>query len=444
MFINDLADLSIPFDALGLLVVARVYHKHIAVLLNDSIWTTRSDNSTKRCSIFLMFRGGVQFNDTCAGLPPLDLSLPKLPPPAPRSRRAAVSTPKPKPNSKRERSSSSSSRKPNKKRGNYGLRSGSIGFYSRERKERQRNTRNSKKPLLKYDLDSLLSRGRKSKPRSAKPNKKGELKEDDPIYNAFKETHTEQEAEDLLHESDDDQDKDKKSSKVSDEDFETENGKINMKTFARLKNPKAPERHFNCSECDVDGITTVKELTAHIKATHPGFKYQCSMCPLMYDTYNGRTKHENKHFLFKYVCEFCCKRFQFPRRYKDHLYLHTKQGGYKCPTRDCKAVLSTMDNLKIHRKIHDEQKMQCTMCDKELAGSSSLRQHMMGLHGNGTRTFCGKIYQWPGTKNKHQRNCDECLEVIDKEINKARNPRHVEKENRQLKSSESATTSSEA
>ena len=45
----------------------------------------------------------------------------------------------------------------------------------------------------------------------------------------------------------------------------------------------------------------IAELTKCIKEAHSGFKYKCSQCERLFDTYNGRTKHENKHY-FAQVC----------------------------------------------------------------------------------------------------------------------------------------------
>ena len=102
----------------------------------------------------------------------------------------------------------------------------------------------------------------------------------------------------------------------------------------------------------------------HIKDAHPGFKYKCSQCQKMFDTYNGWTKHENKHYLLKYACVFCLKRFQFPKRLTEHLFLHTGVGGFKCPCRGCKSVVTSKDNLKIHMQIHDLKEYPCEHCKK--------------------------------------------------------------------------------
>ena len=196
-----------------------------------------------------------------------------------------------------------------------------------------------------------------SRNRTAKPS---ELKEKDPILEAFRNVQSHEDLEVLLV---DYTKKKHDSSKVSETDIKTQNGTVNVKQYGLLKSPLQKDRSLGCSECDVKK-TTIAELTKHIKEAHPGFKYKCSQCERLFDTYNGRTKHENKHYLFKYACVFCLKCFQFLKRLNEHLFLHTGVGGYKCPSRGCKSVVTSKDNLKIHMQIHDLKEFPCTECKK--------------------------------------------------------------------------------
>ena len=68
-YCNDLVELKFPLDTLGLLVIACMFHNHIAIILKECFWTTQGNNDTDRCSIFLIYSGGVNFCDTCTGRP---------------------------------------------------------------------------------------------------------------------------------------------------------------------------------------------------------------------------------------------------------------------------------------------------------------------------------------------------------------------------------------
>ena len=68
-YCNDLVELNFPLDTLGLLVIVQMFHNHIAIILKEHIWTTQGNNNIDRCSIFLIYSGGVIFIDTCTGRP---------------------------------------------------------------------------------------------------------------------------------------------------------------------------------------------------------------------------------------------------------------------------------------------------------------------------------------------------------------------------------------
>ena len=267
---------------------------------------------------------------------------------------------------------------------------------------------------------------KENKDRKAKP---GELKEKDPILEAFCNVQSQEDLEILLA---DYNQKKLGTSKVSETDIKTQNGTVNVKQYCLLKSPIRKDRSSACTECNVKK-TTIAELTKHIKEAHPGYKHKCSQCERLFDTYNGHTKHENKHYLLKYACVFCLKRFQFLKRLNEHLFLHTDVGGYKCPSRSCKSVVTSKDNLKIHMQIHDLKEYPCDQCEKVFHSSSSLHQHKLGVHGNGTISLCGAFYRWPDSKNKHQADCPQCIAEKKRLLNKEWNPRHVKKEQRCLK-----------
>ena len=46
-----------------------MFHKYIAIILKERIWTTQGNNDIDYCLIFLIYSGGVHFHDTCTGMP---------------------------------------------------------------------------------------------------------------------------------------------------------------------------------------------------------------------------------------------------------------------------------------------------------------------------------------------------------------------------------------
>ena len=63
-YLCNLRDISIPMDELGLVICARMYHRHIGIILQNDVWCSRMDNDFDKCFIKLAFMGGVLFCDT--------------------------------------------------------------------------------------------------------------------------------------------------------------------------------------------------------------------------------------------------------------------------------------------------------------------------------------------------------------------------------------------
>ena len=75
-YANQLISPEVPIDELGLLVIARMYHTHFGVILNDRVWYTTDDNTSQYSKFHLMYQGGVYFSDTCTG----NWNMPSPPP----------------------------------------------------------------------------------------------------------------------------------------------------------------------------------------------------------------------------------------------------------------------------------------------------------------------------------------------------------------------------
>ena len=55
---------SFPLNTPGILILARAYKIHVAVFFNNSIWTTDSHHGLERCTVFLLYRGSLVFEDS--------------------------------------------------------------------------------------------------------------------------------------------------------------------------------------------------------------------------------------------------------------------------------------------------------------------------------------------------------------------------------------------
>ena len=66
-YANNIINPDIPMDELGLLIIARMYHMHFGVVMNDHVWNTTDDNSAKVDKFKFMYCGDNRFLDTCTG-----------------------------------------------------------------------------------------------------------------------------------------------------------------------------------------------------------------------------------------------------------------------------------------------------------------------------------------------------------------------------------------
>ena len=148
-YVNDLVDLAIPLDQLGLLILARTYHRHITVFCKDYVWTTRSDNAMRDCTAYLVYKGGVNFID----------SVPDNVVPSKKdSLKIVGSTPVKTPRNKRKTVSANRIITKRRKRTETDTDTDTVfrsGFAERQ-------TRNSKREKCRVSLDKVLQQYRSS------------------------------------------------------------------------------------------------------------------------------------------------------------------------------------------------------------------------------------------------------------------------------------------
>ena len=84
-YMETICDLGQPLDEIGIVLIARMYHVHVAVMQNKYYWTTRKDHDVQVCTILLGWKGNLQFIDIkwkeMQELPVYNLCNAKYPPP---------------------------------------------------------------------------------------------------------------------------------------------------------------------------------------------------------------------------------------------------------------------------------------------------------------------------------------------------------------------------
>ena len=255
----------------------------------------------------------------------------------------------------------------------------------------KRSTRNSNSAGL-FKLEDVLGTSRK---RKVKPKN---LAEPDPVLNAFKDVDP-NEVKEILKS---DEEHDNKWRKVDEKDVPTDMGSLNIKTKLEYVKKRVG-----------NGCTAVVDVTIKLKHWRTlRNTTKCTViesCKKMFRGYNALHKHEKKHFIYKYFCPECGKRFQFPSELNAHSATHDESLKLPCTYPKCKERCRDKFSLKQHLSTHfKDMKYRCDDCEKDFTDRGSYKQHMKGKHGDRYKTLCGKTYAWPDGKNAHEQVCDLC------------------------------------
>ena len=85
-------------DEVGLFLFARMFHIHIAVIVNDVVWTTHCKQNLRECNIVLGYKGNCEFVLLTEFTPadePVDTDITEIPPDsmlAPTTRTCTIRT----------------------------------------------------------------------------------------------------------------------------------------------------------------------------------------------------------------------------------------------------------------------------------------------------------------------------------------------------------------
>ena len=67
-YLENITSPKVPIDELRLLILAGMYHGHIAVIMFDWCWTTGFDLVPMTCEYMFAYAGGVKFLATCSSV----------------------------------------------------------------------------------------------------------------------------------------------------------------------------------------------------------------------------------------------------------------------------------------------------------------------------------------------------------------------------------------
>ena len=155
-----------------------------------------------------------------------------------------------------------------------------------------------------------------------------------------------------------------------------------------------------------------------MEAHHGSFKWKCANCTERFVFKEELVKHFIAvHDERPYKCPICDKTFEAEENMKLHVTTHDK-GGQPCSV--CGKVLSGKSALYLHMKVHNtsDKQFQCEQCESKFTLKQNLKFHIRRVHGPPlTCEHCGTLIKGLTSLRKHllvmhgekmRYNCDIC------------------------------------
>ena len=143
--------------------------------------------------------------------------------------------------------------------------------------------------------------------------------------------------------------------------------------------------------------------------------FTCDICKKIFNTKFQLQVHEKSHITEKeFPCSLCSKKFKSERYVKMHIYnTHNKRNGKALTSKVESGVCDICGkwfrfkcNAIRHREIHfEEKRFDCSICHMKFRHSSSLKRHMLSHQGKAEYVCeqCGRSFKMKQTLIQHHR-----------------------------------------
>ena len=169
---------------------------------------------------------------------------------------------------------------------------------------------------------------------------------------------------------------------------------------------------LNCPRCSFTG-SNQKYCLSHICDKHLDYRFPCNFCDRLFKVYNTKYRHEQEHREQpSHICADCGMAFLYESELNRHVGVHNDVLPYPCEK--CTKCFASKKSKDRHFRSHGEQSIKCK-CGKISTSHEKHYTYFRGAHGKSYDSKCGKNFQWPAGRARHQNKCTTCKEIIARE-----------------------------
>ncbi len=156
-------------------------------------------------------------------------------------------------------------------------------------------------------------------------------------------------------------------------------------------------------------------------------EFQCAECKYMIETEEKLQNHSCKWFKKKesgvYKCDICNEQFSKASAFQNHYKFHVRERKFACDKCDFKAKTPISLKKHVERRHERAYSHMCDACGKGFCAKAEMIAHYENKHGSGEKNFmcekCGQSFQSAGSLAGHKKRmhplflvCTLCEKIV--------------------------------